>query len=293
MHVAGLQAQPVHGRKMPDRIARMAVHDELRARRRARGEIEEHRIVGAGRPVGLKARDWGSSASRTRASRLPRRRPRSSRPARRPRRTSRRPGHAATRNFALPRSSRSAMSASPSCGIAGMRTRPSFIAASIVTHSSGAAPSIISSRSPRLAPMRAQAVGDARGFLRQFGEGARLDRLADHLQRGLRAVVARREFGVEPVERPVETLRPRPDEGGLGGDVAVVELEQEIARLSESRRLGDGGGGREHGGHGRIGISRAAPAIAQVCGAVDAKARRISSLRSLRGGVYPRRFFGA
>ena len=30
----------------------MRVHDELRARGRARGEIEEHRVVGLGRAVG-------------------------------------------------------------------------------------------------------------------------------------------------------------------------------------------------------------------------------------------------
>ena len=52
MRVAGPDPEPVHRREMPDRIARMGVHHELRARRRARGEIEEHRVVGLGRAVG-------------------------------------------------------------------------------------------------------------------------------------------------------------------------------------------------------------------------------------------------
>src|SRR5208337_5483082 len=82
-----------------------------------------------------------------------------------------------------------------------------------------------------------------------FGEGPRLDRLADHLQRDVLPVVAGRQLGVEPVERPVEPLRPRPDEGGRGGDVPVAELKQEIARHAERRRRGASELLREDGGH--------------------------------------------
>ena len=49
---SGPDAEPVHRREVPDRIARMRVHDELRARGRARGEIEEHRVVGFSGAVG-------------------------------------------------------------------------------------------------------------------------------------------------------------------------------------------------------------------------------------------------
>ena len=54
MRVAGPDPKPVHRRKVPDRIARVRMHDELRARGRARGEIKEHRVVGFGRAVGGK-----------------------------------------------------------------------------------------------------------------------------------------------------------------------------------------------------------------------------------------------
>ena len=45
MHVAGPQPEPIHRRQMADRIALMAVQDELGRRRGAGGEIEQQRIV--------------------------------------------------------------------------------------------------------------------------------------------------------------------------------------------------------------------------------------------------------
>ena len=44
MDVARLQADPVHRRQMADRIALMRMLDELRLRRRARGEVQQIRI---------------------------------------------------------------------------------------------------------------------------------------------------------------------------------------------------------------------------------------------------------
>ena len=60
----GLQAEPEHGREVADRIARVAVQHELGPRRRARGEIEQQRIVGRRRAVGreIARRDFSSSA---------------------------------------------------------------------------------------------------------------------------------------------------------------------------------------------------------------------------------------
>ena len=52
MHVAGQQAEPVHRREMADRIGAVRVQHELGLRRRAGGEIEQHRIVGVGLAVG-------------------------------------------------------------------------------------------------------------------------------------------------------------------------------------------------------------------------------------------------
>ena len=56
MHVAGTQAEPIHGRQMPDRIALMTVQHELGRRRGAGGEIKKERIVGAGFAVGRELR---------------------------------------------------------------------------------------------------------------------------------------------------------------------------------------------------------------------------------------------
>ena len=56
MHVVGLQAEPVHGRQMADRIARMRVQHQLRLRRGAGGEIEQQRVARPRRRVRLEMR---------------------------------------------------------------------------------------------------------------------------------------------------------------------------------------------------------------------------------------------
>ncbi len=92
---------------------------------------------------------------------------------------------------------------------------------------------------------RAQAVGETRRFDAQILEGPRLDAIADDLERSLAPVLSGRELGVEPVERPVEPLRPRPDERGPRAVIVVAELEQEVARFAEGGRLfGGAGAGR-------------------------------------------------
>jgi len=50
--VAGLQADPVHRRQMPHRVALVAVQHQLGLGRGARGEVQEQRVVGPGRGVG-------------------------------------------------------------------------------------------------------------------------------------------------------------------------------------------------------------------------------------------------
>ena len=49
VHVAGLQPEPVQRRQVADRIRRVRVLDELRPRRRAGGEVQQQRVVRAGR----------------------------------------------------------------------------------------------------------------------------------------------------------------------------------------------------------------------------------------------------
>ena len=263
MDVARLEAEPVHGRQMPDRIARVAVHHQLRPRRRARGEIEQHRIVGPRRPVRLERGRSGSSAYRKRASRRASRRPRCARARLSRRRTSPRPARG--RRGISPCRARAGRQCRPrtSCGIAGMSTRPSFIAASIVTHSSGVTPSIIRSRSPRFAPIERRPLASCDDCCESSAK-VRVSTVSPiTFSATFCAVVAGRQFGVEPVERPVEPLRPRPDEGRRGGDVLVAELKQEIARRAERRRRGasellreDGGHGVEDVGHGQVWLRR-------------------------------------
>ena len=53
MHVAGLEPDPVHRREVTDGVGHVRVLDELRLRRGARGEVEEQRVGGLRRAVGL------------------------------------------------------------------------------------------------------------------------------------------------------------------------------------------------------------------------------------------------
>ena len=85
-------------------------------------------------------------------------------------------------------------------------------------------------------PERAKTVGEAGGFLGEFGERLRLHPLADDFQRRPGAMLAGGEFGVEPVERPVEMLRPRPGKRSLGGAIIVAQVQKQIARLAKGRR---------------------------------------------------------
>ena len=150
MRVAGLEAEPVHGREMPDRVARVRVHDELGARRRAGGEIKQHRVVGLGRAVGfeeLAAEKHGVTA--------PARRGDADRDAHD---VLAKPGEflrigpMRDQKFRLAPLEPVGDVGGPSVGIAGISTRPSFIEASIVAHNSG--------------PRRASSKGDRRAWRR-------------------------------------------------------------------------------------------------------------------------------
>ena len=285
----------------------MAVHDELRARRRAGGEIEQHRIVGR---ASARRAESARSALDQRARRRASRRRLADRDAldvaRRLPRISPRPAPCATRNFACPRSSRSAMSASLSCGIAGISTRPSFIAASIVTHSSGVAPSIIRSRSPRFAPIERRPLARRAGLPCDSSAKVRVSTaLADHLQRRSCAPWSPAASSASNQSSAQLNRSGRGQtNGGLGGDVAVVELEQKIARLAEGRRLGEGRmadtGLANDGGHSASVCGRMRSAAAAFGGqfygdGVDARRQLTDSMVAPRpsGTRYPRRLFGA
>ena len=111
----------------------------------------------------------------------------------------------------------------------------------------GTTPSIIKKPIAALGAERAQAVGETRRLLRSSSKRPRLDAIADDLERGLVPMLSRRELGVEPVERPVEPLRPRPDEGGAR---AVIVVLSSSSRSRASRNVG-GCAGRVADGRGR------------------------------------------
>ena len=52
MHIARLQPEPVHRRQMPDRVGGMAVQHQLRLRGGAGSEIQQQRIIRRRHPVG-------------------------------------------------------------------------------------------------------------------------------------------------------------------------------------------------------------------------------------------------
>ncbi len=257
MHVAGLEAKPVHGRQMADRIARMAVDDELRARRRARGEIEQHRVVGPRRTVGLEA------CVRTHE--------RGERPPAFGRNADRDADHLLLNPGELlgvgpVRDQELRLAALEPVGDVGGRE---------LRHRRDQHEAELHRRQHRHPQLRRRAehhqepvaalrpdrrAGRWRGW-RSCGRVRRSCGSRPCCRRSTFSAVfatpsSGREFGVEPVERPVEALRPRPDELGLRGGIAVVEREQEIARLAEGRRVGARRQGRGKGGHGGLGGKR-------------------------------------
>ncbi len=250
MHVERPKPEAVHGREMADRIARVAVDDELRPRRGARGEIDQHRIVGVGRTVRGEARiDMHERGERPPAVGG---------------------GADGDAHGALARAGEfrrvlgvrhdelrpAALDAVGDVRLAKLRGRGDEHEAELDRGEDGH-PEFRGRAEHHQEPVAAlgagaaQAIGEARRGQRKVGEAARLDGRADDFQREVLAMLAGRKLGVEPVERPVEGLGPRPDELGLGGHVAVVEREQQIARLAEGRRIVARRQGGVEAGHGR------------------------------------------
>ena len=219
MHVVGLQAEPVHGRQMADRIARVRVQHQLRLRRGAGSEIEQQRVARPRRRVRLEMRarphELGPVApARRRAADGDTRQQAGAAPLelRRGGRLGDDEAHAAARQPVI------------DVGVVELRRRRDDHQAELHRRQQ---------RDPQrrdiaehqqqpvaaLGAERAQAVGDPRRSLRQFGEGIGLGPLAEQRQRRPRAVLARGEFAVEPVERPVEAIEFRPGEFRFGGRI--------------------------------------------------------------------------
>ena len=190
-----------------------------------------------------------------------------------------------------------------------MTTRPSFIAASSAIHSGATLPSISSSRSPRSAPSARKAIGDPRRSLRQFGEGIGLGPFAEQRQRRPRAVLARGEFAVEPVERPIEAIEFRPGEFRFGGRIVGPQREEEVSgvfKIVDRHRQVTRPGAERPGRKGPAGRVPSAPVICHSGLRVErafvnsmtpsppfAERDRPPPLPAASAGRYPRLFFGA
>ena len=213
VHVARLDADPVHGGQVPHRVADLRVRDQLGQRRGARGEVEQQRVAGPGDALGANA---ARNSERGRVRMPPRpprpRRPRSasSRPA--PRRTSARRAASVIDVPDLPARHPVRQVGRLQQRDAGMITAPSFIVARMTSHSGATLPSISSTRSPRRHAEPAQPAGHLRRPRRQRPVGQRDVGLvvADDPQRGPVRVLGRDH--VEPVERPVELVQRGPGE---------------------------------------------------------------------------------
>ena len=212
VHVAGLQADPVHRDQMADRIALVAVLDQLRPRRGARGEIQQHRIGRTRLAIRREACDRRAAGRRSRAIRRARRRARCGSPSDRGRRTSaHRPHWRSDGEPGRARSGPSGRSASASV-LAGITTAPSFIAASITSHSGTTLPSISRMRSPRLTPRARRPLATR---LERSESSAKVAVAAPSptiFSASRLPLSPRAKLGIEPVERIVEMIQLRPAE---------------------------------------------------------------------------------
>ena len=234
MHVAGLQAEAEHGREMADGVAGVGVQHQFGARGRAGGEIEQQRIVGAGRTfrreIGGGLLQLGEIA-----------------PA------GRRAAHGdaddlggeigeAVGGRAFGDDEAGAASGDAVGDVGGGEQRRGGDDDDAELHrrqqrnpESGRVADHEQQPVAALGAERTQRVGGAVGGLREFAEAQGFDLGAQNLERRLPGVLALGEFGVEPVERPVEALELGPLKAGAREFVVVAQREQQVARGFERR----------------------------------------------------------
>jgi hypothetical protein len=232
--VAGLHAEPVHRRQMPDRIALVAVQDELGLGRRAGGEIEQQRIARPGLAVRHELR-------RRLVGRLP------GKPARR------RPADDDARVVAwqigefsgivgaghdMPHTAAREAVVEIIAVQQGRRWNDHGAELHRRQHAFPQRCDIAEHQQQAVAAADAegtQPVGDPIRPLGEFGKGELGFAAAVIDKPQTRAVVAARHR-VEIIERPVEPVERRPAEVAIGPLVIPAMGEQEIARLEKSRR---------------------------------------------------------
>ena len=241
MDVARLQAEPVHRRQMADGVAALAVPHQFWFCGRARGEIEQHRVVGVGRSVGCKSLGGVGRLRERQPAVVPRVRA----------------DHDAHQIFAA--------EAGEFCHLVlrrDHRPRPSPIepVAQFIRRQQGGGGdhdnaelhcrqhglperhNIAEQQEQVVAalqPLRAQEVCHLAGAARQRREGEFCFPVAagvdDPQRRTVLAIGILREAGVEPVQRPVERHRIGPAEFPDSGGVVRAVFQQKGARFLKGR----------------------------------------------------------
>ncbi len=231
VHVARPQAEPVHRRQVADRIALLVVQHELRLGRGAGGEVEQQRI----RRARLALRREGSRALQQRVV---------LRPARGAADRDARDGgieplelrRIAAIGDDVPHPP--AREAVPQVGAVEQRRRRDHHRAELHRrqHRLPQRHDVAEHHQDAVAalhPHGAQPVGQPAGIGRELGEAAHRRAVAGDAQRLGVAERAAGELGIEPVERVVEGLEPRPAEVAAGGGVVLAVGEEEVAGLLE------------------------------------------------------------
>ncbi len=232
MHVARPQPDPVHRGQVADRIALVVVLHQLRARRGARGEIQQQRIGGPGwavrregfgrvqqrvvaAPAGGRVADGDAGDGRIQPVEL-----------RRIGRGDDQVAHAAAVEPVLQvargqqRGGGDHHGAKLHGGQHGFPQRHD-----IAEHQQDAVAALDAEG--------AEAVGQAARRGGEFGEAARGGTVAGDVQRGLVGERAAGEFTVEPVQGVVEGVQFRPAEIAVRGGVVGALREQEVAGCLE------------------------------------------------------------
>ncbi len=235
VHVARLQADPVHRDQVADRVALVTVLDQLGARCRAGGEIQQQRIGGLGRPVRREA----GRALRQRVVAVPSGGRLAQRDARH---RGIEPGEfRRVRGVGDQVADPAALEPVLQIVLCQQRRRRDHHRAELHRrqHHLPQRHDIAEHQQDALAALdaqRTQSVGDTVRTDRQLGEGCRRGAVADDLQCQAARAVALRQLGVEPVQRVVEILRLRPLEAGMRGRIVAAIVEQKVARRLERIR---------------------------------------------------------
>ena len=229
MHVARAQPEHEDGGEMAHRIAAMRMQHQLRLRRGARGEIEQHRIVGPGRTV---RREFGRVIEQAGIG-VPACRCVADGDARQAlveafelRSLGGSGDHVARASALEPvgEIDRREQGGGGNDNGAQFHGRQHHLPERrhVAQHQQHPVAA--------LHAQRAQSVGDPVGAFGQFGEGEAGGAVAHDLQGGLVGQRPTRQLGVEPVERPVEVIHLRPPEVAIGRRVVAALRQQEFTR---------------------------------------------------------------